>query len=237
MTSNWIRTSLGGLVLGALIAGPARGDETPLKLAECPAPVRNAFEREAPGAKVETVTKDATADGITTYAASVVLSGRHYHLSVDHDGHLIEIELETKDDEVKFAALPAPVKETFHREAKGVNFDEITKDLKYGVVIYESVAKIAGKDYAIVVAENGTLVEKSLVIGEDEVELPACPAAVQKAIKEHARGGKVGPITRLGGVGNGHIYETELEVDGGRFALAVTEAGTLISKAVLDDGE
>jgi len=110
------------------------------------------------------------------------------------------------------------------------------KDIKYGVVIYEAVAAIGGKDYAIVVAENGTLVEKMLVVAEDEIELSHCPTAVQHALKEHARGGKIGTIMRSTGIG-GHVYESELEISGEKYFLEITEGGGLISKSLLVNEE
>ena len=229
MTALWIGISLIGLAR-------ASAEETTVKFAECPALVRTTFEREAKESKIEVVTKDVSDDGVTVFGAGVVVAGRHYYLSVDHDGGLIDMELETRDEEVKFASLPAQVRETFHREAKEAKFNEVIKDLKYGVVIYESVGKVGGRDYSIIVAESGILVEKTIVMEEEEVELSSCPAAVQHAIKEHARGGEIGVVTRLGGIA-GPVFETDVAIDGKQYSVVVTGAGALISKAVIDDGE
>ena len=236
MRLNRITTAAIGLVLAAVIGRGALGDETTLKFADCPESVRKAIELEAKGAKIDTVSKEAGEDGVTVYAANALVAGRHYRIRVDHDGQLVAMDLEVGDDEIKFSACPAAVRETFHREAKDARFDDMTRDIKYGIVIYEAVARLGGKDYSIVVAENGTLVEKMLVVAEDEIELSHCPAAVQAAMKEHARGGHVGAITRSTGIG-GHVYEVEIEIEGKKFALEVTEGGALISKAAIEDDE
>ena len=77
--------------------------------------------------------------------------------------------------------------------------------MKYGTPIYETVVEHKGKAYEIVVAEDGTLVEKVLVIDDEEVELAMCPAVVQIAFREHAPGGKIGDITRSTGIDRAHV--------------------------------
>ena len=234
MYSTLIRATFLGIAV-AMASGLAAFDdeEKPIKLAECPAAVRKTLEHEAKGSKLETVDK-ITEDGATTYGAEVLVGGRKYRVHVDAEGSLIEMGLEVGDEEVKFAASPAAVQATFHREAKDAKFDLLTKDLKYGVNVYEAVAMLGGKEYSIVVAENGTLVEKMLIVAEDEIDLTHCPAAVQHALKEHAQGGKIGPVTRATGVG-GHVFESELEIKGKTYFIEVTEGGGLITKSLLDE--
>ena len=218
-----------------LVAGFAAfgDDDQPIKLADCPAAVRKTLEHEAKGSKIEAVDK-VTEDGATTYGAGVLVGGRKYRIHVDAEGSLIEMGLEVGDEEVKFAASPAAVQATFRREAKDAKFDALTKDLKYGVTVYEAVVNLLGKEYSIVVAENGTLVEKMLIIAEDEIDLTHCPAAVQHALREHAQGGKIGPVTRATGVG-GHVFEAELEIKGKTYFVEVTEGGGLITKSLIEE--
>jgi hypothetical protein len=232
--SSLVRAKVIGVAIALVASFAASGDdEQPIKLADCPVAVRKTLEHEAKGSKIDAVDK-VTEDGVTTYGAGVLVGGRKYRIHVDAEGTLMEMGLEVGDEEVKFAASPAAVQATLHREAKDAKFDVLTKDLKYGVTVYEAVAAIGGKEYSIVVAENGTLVEKMLIIAEDEVDLTHCPAAVQHALKEHAQGGKIGPITRATGVG-GHVYESELEIKGKAYFIEVTEGGGLITKSLLEE--
>lgn len=114
--------------------------------------------------------------------------------------------------------------------------DVVIKDVRYGGTVYEAAVTVGGKDYGVVVAEDGTLVEKALIIEEEEVELAACPAAVRKALRDQSQGGEVGAVTRSTGLA-GHVYEAVVETHGKRYVIEVTEGGTLISKALNEDDE
>ena len=85
------------------------------------------------------------------------------------------------------------------------------------------------------VAEDGTLVEKVLVIEDEEIELAKCPAAVQAAFREHARGGTVGDITRSTGISR-PTFEAEVKIQDKVYLIEVAESGVLISKS-LEAGE
>ncbi len=91
------------------------------------------------------------------------------------------------------------------------------------------------KSYNLVVGEDGTLVEKVLVIDDEEVELAECPAAVQAALKEHAKEGKIHDITRSSGIGR-ETFEAEVEIKGKIYLIEVAESGYLLSKS-LEAGE
>ena len=133
------------------------------------------------------------------------IGGKTYAIGVLEDGTLTEMNLAVDDDELPFERCPAAVQATFRREAFGEKVDAVGKDMKYGVMIYETVVEHKGKSYEIVVAEDGTLVEKVLVIEDEEVELAKCPAAVQAALRQHAKGGTIGDITRSTGIGRHDI--------------------------------
>ena len=75
----------------------------------------------------------------------------------------------------------------------------VGKDMKYGVMIYETAIEHKGKAYEIVVAEDGTLVEKVLVVKDEEITLDRCPSAVKASLHEYGKGGSIGddhPIHR-----------------------------------------
>src|SRR5262249_50825907 len=100
---------------------------------------------------------------------------------------------------------------------------------RYGVTIYEAVVELKGKAYEVVVAEDGTLVEKVLVIEDEEVALAACPAAVQNALREQSAGGMIGDITRTSGLGK-RTYEAEVEIKGKVYLVEVSETGLMSAK-------
>jgi hypothetical protein len=227
MQSLWVVTA----VLTGLVFGRAPGlDEQELKFAECPPAVQKTFHAETKGAKIETVTREKE-DDETVYWADVSLGGKTYAIGVLEDGTLTELNLAVDDDEVPLERCPPAVQATLRLEAFGAKIDTVGKDMKYGTPIYETVVEHKGKDYEIVVAEDGTLVEKVLVIDDEEVELAMCPAVVQVALREHATGGKIGDITRFTGI-NRPTYEAEVDIKGKVYLIEVSETGLLISKSL-----
>jgi hypothetical protein len=228
MQSLWVVTAvLTGLVLGRAPGG----DEQEIRFADCPPAVQKTFHDETKGAKIETVTKEKDEDDDTVYWADVAIGGKTYAIGVLEDGTLSEMNLAVEDDEVPLERCPAAVQATLRSESFGARIDTVGKDMKYGTPIYETVVEHKGKAYEIVVAEDGTLVEKVLVIEDEEVELAMCPAVVQIAFREHAPGGKVGDITRSSGI-NRATYEAEIEIKGKVYLIEVSETGLLISKSL-----
>jgi uncharacterized membrane protein YkoI len=158
----------------AALAVQATADEVEIKFADCPAAVQKTLTREALGTKIEEVEKD-TDDGKTVYEAEVKIDGKEYEIVVAEDGTLLEKSLDDEDDEdedegeeveVKLSDCPAAVRKTLEREAFGSAIDEVTKLTDDGKSIYEADVTIDGKEYEVIVAENGTLLSKELE--EDE---------------------------------------------------------------------
>jgi hypothetical protein len=66
-----------------------------------------------------------------------------------------------RHESVKMADLPAPVQETFRREAAGGEIEEVRKETrKSGEVIYEAEIVKAGKGTDLEVNAAGTVVER-----------------------------------------------------------------------------
>ena len=103
--------------------------------------------------------------------------------------------------------------------------------MKYGITIYQTVVDHMAKSYEIAVAEDGTLVEKVLVIDDEDIRLSDCPAAVRTALREHAEGGEIGDITRSTGIGP-HTFEAEVKIRSKVYLIEVAESGLLISKSL-----
>ena len=99
------------------------------------------------------------------------------------------------------------------------------------MTIYEITVEHKGKSYEIVVAEDGTLVEKVLIIIDEEVTLDQCPAAVKITLREYAKGGTIGDITRSSGIGR-HTFEAEVKSKDSIYLIEVAENGHLISKSL-----
>ena len=232
MQSLWVVTAASfGLVIGMASAADAQE----VKFSDCPAAVKKTLQAEAKGAKIETVHKESGEDDETVYWADVAIGGRTYAIGVLEDGTLTEMNLAVEEEELPFERCPAAVQATFRREAFGEKVGAVEKDMKYGVTIYESLIHHNGKPYEIVVAEDGTLVEKVLVIDDEEIELAKCPAAVQATLRAHAKGGTIGGITRSTGIGR-HTYEAEVDIEAKIYMIEVAEGGLLLSKS-LEAGE
>ena len=218
---------LSGFVFGIAPAG----DDEEIKLSDCPAAVRKTLQTEAKGAKIETVTKEKDDNDKTVYWVEVEIGGKTYGIGALEDGTLSEMNLSVDDEELPFDGCPAAVQATVRSEAFGEKIDAVARDMKYGVTVYQTVVNHKGKSYQIVVAEDGTLVEKVLVIDDEEVKLSDCPAAVRAALHEHANGGEIGEITRSTGIGH-HTFEAEVKMKNKIYSIEVAESGLLISKSL-----
>jgi hypothetical protein len=207
------------------------GAEDELKFTDCPAAVQKAFQAEAKGTKIETVNKEQAGDAELVYWADVAIGGKTYAIGVLEDGTLSELNLAVDDEELPFDRCPATVQATFRTEAFGEKIDAVGRDMKYGVTLYQTVVEHKGKSYEIVVAEDGTLVEKVLVIDDEDIKLADCPAAVRAALHEHAKGGEIGDVTRSTGIGQ-HTFEAEVKTKGKVYLIEVAESGLLISKSL-----
>jgi uncharacterized protein (TIGR03067 family) len=207
-------------------------EKPPKTTLDCPPAVRRTLEAEAEadGAKIESVRKEKDDDGQTVYWSIVLLGGRKYAIGVLEDGTLSEMKLSTDDAELAIDRCPPAVRTTIRAESFGEHVGTIGKDVKYGVIIYETTVTHRGKAYEIVVAEDGTLVEKVLVIDDEEVELARCPAAVQAALHQHAKGGAIHDVIRSTGIA-GQTFEAEVEIKGKVYLIDVAQNGLLISKS------
>jgi hypothetical protein len=218
-------------LMGLVLATAPRAPEQEVKLSDCPAAVRKTLEAEAKGAKINTVTKEKDDNDQMVYWAEVAVGGQMYAIGVLENGTLTEMNLAVDDAELTFARCPGAVQATLQSEAFGEKVDAVGKDMKYGVTVYQTVVNHKGKSYQVVVAEDGTLVEKVLVINDEEVTLEQCPPAVKVTLHEYANGGKIGDITRSTGIIR-HTFEAEVEIKGSVYLIEVAEDGHLISKSL-----
>ncbi len=217
--------------IGLLLGVGQFGQDQVLKLSDCPVAVRKSFERQAKGAKIEKVYKETDDDNQVVFWAEVKFDGRPYAIGVLPDGTLSELNLAVDKDEIALEDCPAAVQATLKSESFGEKIADVGKDMKYGVTIYETTVEHKGKAFEIVVAEDGTLVEKVLVITDEEITLEKCPDAVKTALRTHAEGGTIGPITRSTGIG-GETFEAEVKLKNRIYLVDLAENGQLISKSL-----
>ena len=141
-----------------------------------PAAVRKSLEAEAKGAKIETVTKetnDDEPDGLLGRGQARRPTVRDRRPRRRH-AQRAEPGRRRRRKSPSTAARP-PFRRPFAARRSARRSTAVGKDMKYGVTIYETVVEHKGKSYEIVVAEDGTLVEKVLVIVDEEVTLDAVP--------------------------------------------------------------
>jgi hypothetical protein len=207
------------------------GQDQEIKLSDCPAAVRKSFERQAKGAKIEKVSKEKDDDNQVVFWAEVKLDGHPYAIGVLPDGTLSELNLAVDKDGIAFEDCPAAVQATLKSESFGEKIEQVGKDMKYGMTIYETSVEHKGKSFELVVAEDGTLVEKVLVITDEEITLDKCPEAVKTALHTHAEGGTIGPITRSTGIAR-QTFEAEVKIKNRIYLVDIAENGQLISKSL-----
>jgi hypothetical protein len=224
------------LFFGFLLVLGGAPDDPKLKFADAPAPVQSTMKAEAQGAKIEFIDKEKDDDDVITFWADAVIGGKTYAIGVLEDGTLTEMNLVADVDELPFDKLPAAVQATFKAEGFGQKIEFAGKDMKFGVAIYETGVDHKGKRYELVVAEDGTLVEKVLVIDDEEIELDKCPTLVQAALKKQAGGGTIHDITKYAGIIK-PLYEAEIEINGKIYLVEVSDTGYLVSKSLDADPE
>jgi uncharacterized membrane protein YkoI len=141
-------------------------EEVTIRFVDAPAAVQKTMKREALGVQIATVKKE-TADGKTTYEALVQIDGKMYEIEVAQDGILQEKKLkEDQEVQIKFSDCPAAVQKTLKREANGAKIEKVDLETAHGKPVYEVDVKIDGRNYEILVAEDGLLLSKAL--DEDE---------------------------------------------------------------------
>src|ERR1700676_2474473 len=70
---------------------------------------------------------------------------------------------EGNEVKVKFSELPEPVQKTLMEQADGAKIDSVDRQTKKdGTTVYEADAMINGKNYEILVAPDGKLIDKKL---------------------------------------------------------------------------
>ncbi|HEY5311414.1 MAG TPA: hypothetical protein VIK18_02805 [Pirellulales bacterium] len=233
MHRRLLNSNLLSVVVGLLATATARADEIRLKLSESPAAVQQTFVAEAKGAHLETIIK-STDDDVTVYAARVAIGGKHYEITVEADGTLIDktMDEEIVESEVAFANAPAAVQKTMREEAEGDEIDTLNQTSQGDKAFYETGVTIGGKDYWLMVDSRGRLLEKRLgfEIEEDSIDFDEAPAAVQQTLKRVAKGAEIDGLHKTTENAKSE-FDAQIKIDGRDYVVRVGDDGTLIEKA------
>jgi len=138
---------------------------------------------------------------------------------------------------VKFADAPAAVQKTMTEQAKGAKIDSLDKEVEKGQTVYEADVMLDGKEYEIVVAEDGKLVSKDLAQQEGTpIKFSEAPAAVQKTFKDLDGGQAIDKLDKEDEDGK-TIYEGDIKIGGKNYEVKVAPDGKLISKTLDEEGD
>lgn len=206
--------------------------ESEVAFANAPAEVQKTLREEAEGDEIETLNKTAQGNK-ALYETGVVIGGKEYWLMVDGRGRLVEKRLgfEVEEDAVDFDDAPAPVQQTLKRIAKGAEIESLHKTTENGKSEFDAEVEIADRRYLVRVADDGTLIEKSLhsAAEEDELELSEVPQAVERTLREEARGADVEAVIKKTQDGES-LYGISIELGGKAYWIIVNPDGLLVSK-------
>jgi hypothetical protein len=211
--------------------------ESEVAFANAPAEVQKTLREEAEGAAIDTLNKTAHGDK-SYYEAAATIGGKDYWLMVDGRGRLLEKRLgsEIEEDEIDLDDAPEAVRRTLERIAKGSDIDSLHKTTENGKSEFDARIEIAGREYLVRVGDEGTLIEKSASgeAEEEELELSEVPKAVERTLRDEARGADVEAVIKKT-QGDESLYGIRVELAEKAYWIVVSAEGLLISKELEDE--
>jgi hypothetical protein len=148
------------LTLGAcFVLGSAFAADGKLTI-DIPAEVQATIDKEKADGKVHDFKRVNESDG-TTYVIGLIIDGTHYALNLDAGGRVMRKEIDEVEPEGKPATLetiPAAVKKTLLREARGAEIKEI--DVAEAKKTYSVEVTYEGRKFHIAVDASGKLQRK-----------------------------------------------------------------------------
>src|SRR5262249_39992333 len=109
------------------------------------------------------------------------------------------VQEEKGEVKMKFEQVPAAVRDTLAKEAKGAKIENVDKETQKGKTIYEANVKLDVKNWEIKVDADGKLINKNEdnedeekeAKKEEQVTMDQLPAAVKATLEKESVGGKV----------------------------------------------
>jgi uncharacterized membrane protein YkoI len=137
------------IVLWANVSG-VHAQEQKLTRAELPPAVEKTVAEQTKGATIRGFSTEVE-DGKQIYEAAFTLNGHARAISIDEQGHLLEIE-----DQVSMASLPPAVKAALTKAAGAGTIEKVETLTKQGkLVAYEADVKTGTKGSDIQVGPDG----------------------------------------------------------------------------------
>ena len=134
-----------------------------------PAAAMATLTKEAEGGKITEVER-LTTNGKTLFEVEVRVGEKEFELVIGLDGKLISREAEDEDDDeeegvegVKLGELPAAVRATIEKEAKGGKVTEVELNTVNGKTIYEAELKV---EVEVTVDADGRVLSRE--VGDDD---------------------------------------------------------------------
>ena len=159
--------------------------ESEVVMENLPNAVQAAIIKAAAGARIEEVKEEVTYWIVTlkklkkpetTYEAELLKDGKEIEIEIAANGTILDKELEQDDDdeddngdeELSIDQVPAEVKETILKHAKGGTVKEIEREIRDGKASYEAEVIIGAKEYELEIAADGTLISKEAEDDDDD---------------------------------------------------------------------
>jgi uncharacterized membrane protein YkoI len=148
--SSLSKAALSATLVVLTIGLPARAQEKKLQRSELPAAVQKTVDEQTKGATVKGFSTEVE-DGKKIYEVQLTVNGHGKDISIDAQGHVLEIEEETSLD-----SLPPAVRDGLTKAAgKGTirKVESLTKNGK--LVAYEADVKTGTKSSEVQVGPDG----------------------------------------------------------------------------------
>jgi uncharacterized membrane protein YkoI len=250
--------ALAGLLgMGGLgAAAEGLGTDNDLSIDQVPPAVKTAIEREAAGQEIRWVQRGEV-QGRTVYTARVRREGLDQRVVVDEAGTLVaqaDLGGSSSGSEpargggdrsrVGLDELPAAVRQTIEREAKGEPVEWIEKDLDHGQAVYQARIRQEGLDKRVTIDERGALLSKKDWGKDDDaraaaqaddrdlekdITLEQAPLPVQQTLTREAGGEPVQWVQRDNDEGQ-VVYHARIKQDGLDKRLTVAPDGSVLEK-------
>jgi len=139
------------VVLVAIAASPALGQERKITAADLPAAVRATADAQIKGATVRGYSRE-TEHGRVQYEVEMTVAGRSRDVTIGADGALLEIE-----QQVDLDSLPPAVRAALQKKAGAGRITRVESLTKGGALVaYEAAIVTAGKRSEVQVGPDGT---------------------------------------------------------------------------------
>ena len=142
------------------------------------------------------------------------------------DGREIDIPRSKLPEKVGKAALDA---------LPGGKIEDIDKEIKDGKTIWELGVSADGKDYEVLVDDDGKLISK-VEKKEEKIKVADLPAAVVDGVQKEFAGAKITSAVKIT-KGDAQTFEMNIDIGKKTWEIVTTPEGKLLSKAEVKEEE